>query len=409
MENPYLLIIIFSLMVIFSYSFTILTRYTKIPSVLLLMGTGVGISFLVNTFDLELPDLYGPLNVLGIVGLMMIVLEGALDLKLKPEKLGMIGTSFLTALITLGITTALISGVLYAFMETSFMSATINAIPLSVVSSAIVIPSVNHLRKRKREYLIYESTFSDILGIMLFDFMIFEPKVGQSYLGAISLNVLVSVLASGILAYLLVIFFQKVKSNLKFFLFLSILALLFGIGKYFHFSALLIILIFGLVLNNHAFFFRGFLASFSKLEAVQFIRKDFRLITTESAFLIRTFFFVVFGMTMELHTLIESDVLIIGGLVTFAIFAVRGLNLKVLTKNNLFPEIMIAPRGLVSILLFYRIPEMHLIPDFKSGILLFIIVGTGLIMMVGLLLSGQKEEDMDRGKAIEAQDVPDGG
>ena len=31
-------------------------------------------------------------------------------------------------------------------------------------------PSVQHLKESKKEFMIYESTFSDVLGIMVFSF-----------------------------------------------------------------------------------------------------------------------------------------------------------------------------------------------------------------------------------------------
>ena len=54
-----------------------------------------------------------------------------------------------------------------------FIQALVYALPLSIMSSAIIIPSVANLSNYKKEFLIYESTFSDILGIMVF-YMIIE-------------------------------------------------------------------------------------------------------------------------------------------------------------------------------------------------------------------------------------------
>src|SRR3989338_5067264 len=61
---------------------------------------------------------------------------------------------------------------LYIFPSTDFYTALVYAIPLSIMSSSIIIPSVGRLTGKKREFMVYESTFSDILGIMVFYFMI---------------------------------------------------------------------------------------------------------------------------------------------------------------------------------------------------------------------------------------------
>jgi len=354
------------------------------------------IKYALQYFNVPIPDLFDPLKILGLIGLMMIVLEGALDLKLKREKWRMILTSLTTAFVILGLTSFFIGGIIWNFIDCTFYQALLYAIPLSTVSSAIVIPSVHHLMPDKKEYLVYESTFSDIIGIMAFDFMVYVPDPGTTYAGAISINILISVFASIILSYILVVLFQKIKSNLKIFLFLSILALLFSIGKLFHFSALLIILIFGLVLYNHKFFFRGVLKKLIEERSVRMIRKDFRLITEESSFLILTFFFVVFGMTMDLTSLGNPLVIFVGVYSLIVIYLIRLINLKVFHRFSIFPEISIAPRGLVTILLFIRIPERYYLEEFDPGIILFIIISTSLIMMLGLVFSGHDEKELSR-------------
>lgn len=396
MDNPYVIIILASLLIVFSYLFTQISKYTKIPSVIFLIGTGVALQFTVKYFEIPIPDLGSYLGLLGVVGLIMIVLEGALDIKLHRNKLRMIIAAFFTSVIILGITNSLIASVLYFTQSVSFMKAFLYAIPLSVVSSAIVIPSVHTLIPAKKEFMILEATLSDIFGIMLFAFWIHEPPSGQSYFQAISLNIGISVVVSVVMSYLLVYAFHQIKTEIKFFLFLAILALLFSIGEYFHYSALLIILIFGLVLNNTHAFFKGFLKKLIDQKKIFEIRNDFVIITNETSFLIRTFFFVVFGLTMNLEGLFDIESIIIAVLVMIIIFATRALNLKVFLKSTIFPQMLIAPRGLVTILLFNKIVEQYGIAPFNEAILAWVIIGTNLVMMIGLVASGNSEEDILR-------------
>ena len=175
MENPYVIIIFASLLIVFSYLFTQISKYTKIPSVIFLIGTGVALQFVTKYFEIAVPNLSNYLGLVGVVGLMMIVLEGALDIKVHRNKIRMIIAAFFTSVIILGITNTLIASVLYFIQGGNFMDAFLYAIPLSVVSSAIVIPSVHTLIPAKREFMILEATLSDIFGIMLFAFWIHEP------------------------------------------------------------------------------------------------------------------------------------------------------------------------------------------------------------------------------------------
>src|SRR5690606_11297179 len=148
---------------------------------------------------------------------------------------------------------------------------------------------------------------------------------------------------------ILVYVFHKIKTEIKFFLFLAILALLFSIGEYFHYSALLIILIFGLILNNTHAFFRWKLKQLINHDTVKEIRHEFVIITNETSFLIRTFFFVVFGLTMNLEGLFHYEAIFISVLIMIVIFLTRALNLKVFLNSTIFPQMLIAPRGLVTI------------------------------------------------------------
>lgn len=395
--NPYIIIIIFSLLIIFSYVYNQIAKLTKIPSVIFLIATGVVIQYILKYLNFQLPSLDGPLRLLGVVGLMMIVLEGALDIKIHREKIRTILAALSTSIIILGITNFLIAGVLYYLNDAQeFLDSFLYAMPLSVVSSAIVIPSVHQLIPAKKEFMILESTLSDIFGIMLFVFWTYKPNPGVSYGEAITWNIILSITLSILFSYLLVWIFQKVKTEIKFFLFLSILALLFSIGEYFHYSALLIILIFGVVLNNTHVFFRGILKKLIVKTDINPIRKEFVLITNETSFLIRTFFFVVFGLTLSLEGLFEPHSLLLAGCVMLCIYLVRVLNLAVFIRSSIFPEMLIAPRGLVTILLFHKIIEKMGVVPFDESILALVIIGTNLMMMTGLMMSGSKEEDVLR-------------
>ena len=396
MQNPYVVIIFASLLIVFSYLFTQISKYTKIPSVIFLIGTGVAGQFAVKYFGINIPDLGQYLGLLGVVGLMMIVLEGALDIKIHRNKIRTILAALATSIIILGVTNSLIASIIYFTQNSAFLDAFLFAIPLSVVSSAIVIPSVHTLIPAKKEFMILEATLSDIFGIMLFAFWIKDPAEGQTYFEAISLNVVISVGLSVLLSYFLVYIFHKINTEIKFFLFLAILALLFSVGEYFHYSALLIILIFGLVLNNTHAFFKGFLKKLINKEKVTEIRNEFVMITNETSFLIRTFFFVMFGLTMNLEGLFDVEAIIISCLIMLVIFLTRALNLKVFLKSTIFPQMLIAPRGLVTILLFNKIVEHHGFVPFNEAILAWVIIGTNLIMMFGLIASGSDEDDILR-------------
>ena len=400
--DPYLLIIAGSTVIILSFFFNILSKKTNIPSVLMLIGLGVGIKAMMDYNGLGDKDLGLDtiLPILGNVGLVMIVLEAALDLKLERDKTGMILRALVVAIIGIaGSSLALAALFMYIFPDTSFYTSLVYAMPLSIMSSAIIIPSVGGLTGIKKEFMVYEGTFSDIIGIMVFYFLIGAEghAGGTSLFVEISLNILVTVVLSVVVAYIMVYLFQHLKMQVKLFLIIGVLMLMYAGGKYFHLSSLLIILAFGLVLNNTDIFFRGRLAKYFDQETVKPIMHDFHSLTLESAFVVRTFFFVIFGINITLASLYDVRVAINSFFIVLILYVVRYIALKLTAKQHIFPELFIAPRGLITVLLFFVViknPAFN-IQGFDPGLLLYPILITSLIMTFALIsYRGEKVKDV---------------
>lgn len=391
--TTYPLIIGISLVIIISFFFNIIAKKTNIPSVLMLIGLGVLLQFLPEKYNADIYANLSTLEIIGNVGLVMIVLEAALDLKLTREKRSLIINSFLVALIALVGSSFSIATIIYFIIPGAnehFYNCMIYAIPLSIMSSAIIIPSVGGLHGVKKEFMVYESTFSDILGIMFFYFMIesAEKDGALEVVSYVGLNIAVTVVVSVILAYAMVFIFQRLTSQVKLFLVISVLMLMYALGKTFHLSSLLIILAFGLVLNNTGLFFKGKkMSKWINEEKVKPIMRDFHILTLESAFVIRTFFFVIFGMFITLNSILDPTVALVSVGIIASLYIVRFAVLKAIVKTDIKPQLYIAPRGLITILLFFVISghSEFEIPKFDAGILLFVILITSVIMTVALI------------------------
>ena len=390
--NTYSLIIAVSIIIVLSFLFNLLARKTNFPSVLLLISLGVILKLIMESVSFKI-DFMPVLEVLGVVGLIMIVLEAALDLELKKEKKGLIIKSMFIALIGLICSAFLIAFIFKSLLaNVDFLTSLIYAIPLSIMSSAIIIPSVVNLGEDKREFMIYESTFSDIFGIMLFYYVLGNVNAHgfSEIVMNVSTNLLTTIVVSLFLGYLLVWGLQALKTRTKFFLILALLILLYSVGKLMHISSLLIILIFGLVLNNRSLFFRGKLDKLISNRGIARLLDDFKLFTAETAFLVRTFFFVFFGISLSFEALMGGEVWILSFLVLAALFGIRFLLFTGIHRKNKYPLVWLAPRGLISILLFYAIPEEFIVSDFESGVLFLVIITTAIIMAISLMLEKRK-------------------
>jgi NhaP-type Na+/H+ or K+/H+ antiporter len=110
-----------------------------------------------------------------------------------------------------------------------------------------------------------------------------------------------------------------------------------------------------------------------------------RSITAETSFLIRTFFFILFGYSINIALLGNPQVIALGSAIVGLLLLVRFIYLRLILKANLFPELFLMPRGLVTILLFYSIPASKTMNSFNIGVLFFVVVASSLLMMVGLM------------------------
>jgi len=381
------MVIIGSLIVIISYLFNLIARRYSIPSVLLLIVLGMGLHGAVAGIGLDSPDLTPILEVLGIIGLIMIVLEASLDLELSGGKRRLISRAFFTALVNLMVSAILIGLVMTLYIKVDLTTGLLYAVPLSIMSSAIIIPSVSALENDKKEFMVYESTFSDILGIMLFYFLISSletESIGQMSL-AVLLNLTLTVAVSVTASYFLIFLFQKIRTELKLFLLIAVLILLYSLSKMLHLSSLLIILVFGLILSNRSIFFPGKLKRFLDEKQMLTIFDNFKMITLESSFVVRTFFFVIFGFTIVLTSLLDFKVWLVSMVILGILYGLRYAYFRLIIRKNIFPDVWMAPRGLITILLFYSIPESLIVEEFNTGILLLVILASSIIMAVSLI------------------------
>jgi|UniRef100_UPI004049AAA0 NhaP-type Na+/H+ or K+/H+ antiporter len=385
--DTYFILITLSILVIMSYLFNIISDRLKIPSVILLISCGILFKFLSDYFLFDFPVSRIALEILGVLGLILIVLGGSLDLKITSDKRHLIKRSLLAAILMLFSTTIAIAFILGSTLEISFKQALPYAVAMGVISSAIAIPSVNKLELYKKDFIIYESSFSDIIGIMLFNYVISNELLSIVTVGTFFTNLALISFISVICTLLILLLFKYLKGHIKVFLILSILILVYSLSKQMHLPSLFFILVFGLVLNNAEPYLKGWLKEYLHPERLLEVNIELKTMTAELAFLIRTFFFLLFGYSIDISLIILKPVVLTGILVIIVILVIRYVFLRFISKTNIFPELFIAPRGLITIILFYSIPIQLTTDKFNEGVLSFVILGSGLIMMLGMIFT----------------------
>ena len=409
--NTLMILFVFPLLIIFSYLFDAFARKTKFPAVILLMFTGIVVRVIAsaNGYD-ELGFLDDLIPVLGTIGLILIVLEGALELDISKEKSVLILKGFFAALIILILNIASLQWVFVQLFQMDPQLATLSAIPLAIISSAVAIPSAASLLNQDREFIVYESTFSDILGIMIFNYAIrqFEAQqdlIGATPLGSLFLQILGVVVISLAITYVLYRLIRQIHHHVKFFLILALLILVYAFGKLFHLPALVTIFIFGIFLSNVKSLLPNFLKTYLDLDQTEKELHEFHILTAESTFIVRTFFFLFFGFSIQLTDFNSPKPLLYGILIIAIIMILRYLYFKVTTlKFKPSSLVYMSPRGLISILLFIQLKEVSFI-DLRNSpiderVLLFVILSSMLIMLIGTL---KKPKSIELENDIEEQ------
>jgi len=404
--NTLSILIVLPLLVVFSYLFDAIARKTKFPSVILLMFTGIIIRTATNLYgftDFGFLDKLIP--VLGTVGLILIVLEGALELDIKKEKLPVILKGFFAAALILILNIIAVSWAFENLLNLEHKTAVIFAIPLAIISSAVAIPSAAGLLNREKEFVVYESTFSDILGIMIFNYAIRQFESNQTLISAesivaLGLQIIGVIVVSLIITYLLFQLLQKIEHHVKFFLILALLVLVYAFGKFFHLPALVTIFIFGLFLSNVKALLPGFMQRYLDLNQTEKGLHEFHILTAESTFLVKTFFFLFFGFSISLVEFSSIAPFIYGVLIFGIMLLIRYLYFIVTTfKIKPSPLVYMSPRGLISILLFLQIKEVTFVNTSSSiideQVLLVVILASMLMMTLGTMKKTKQDPELE--------------
>ncbi|MFZ1703027.1 MAG: cation:proton antiporter [Saprospiraceae bacterium] len=386
------IIITICLLLILAYFFDISSSRTKIPSVILLLLVGWGVRQLTTYSPLEIPDLTPILPILGTLGLILIVLEGSLELELNPSKFSFVGKTAVMAFLPMLLFSFGLAYLFQYFGDVSFKVGLANAIPFAVISSAIAIPSAQNLASKNKEFVTYESSLSDIFGVIFFNFITLNNYIGSESFGRflfeISLILIVTFVATLGLAFLL----SKIKHHVKFIPIILMIVLIYSIAKIYHLPALIFILLFGLFLGN-----------LDELAGIKFIKRlqpeilnkevhKFKDLTMEIAFLVRALFFLLFGYLIETSELLNMETIIWAVGICIGILIIRFIFLSIF-KIKILPLLTISPRGLITILLFLSIPVGQTIPLVNNSLVIQVIILTALIMMVGLIFHKTKKEE----------------
>jgi hypothetical protein len=294
------------------------------------------------------------------------------------------------------------------FLGYQLIDSLLNAIPFGIISSAVAISSTSNLNQEQKEFIVYESSLSDVIGILVFDFiLIYGNSIGY---GLISftikglLTIIIAVLITSALAFLL----HKITYHINYVIILTSVVIVYVLAKLIYLPALLLVLAFGLALSNNKLAEHTMIRKYVDFGKFRTDLISFTRILSELTFIVRSFFFIMFGYYSKIEGLLDLQNIITAAYIISGIYFMRIIFLWQFLKLPVVPYLFFSPRGLVTILLFLSIPVASRIPLISEEVVTLVILMTILLMMIGNMLYRRENiHDEDSGKIYDELNVPE--
>jgi cell volume regulation protein A len=354
-------------------------RRFRVPAVVLLIVAGLVARQVLDAFGWRFHWVEPIVPVIGTIGLILIVLEGALDLTVTRERRALIVTAaasslagFLASLVAF----ALIFGALLHFEP---KIAVLAAIPFAVVSSAVAIPSAAGLADGTREFVVYESSLSDILGVLVFYAWLAAQGSIEGFAADLVGGGALSLVAAALAAVALFYFINQIAGHVRFLPLLAGLVFLYAIGKELHLSPLIVVLVCGLIINNP-----NLLTWHARLRGMQTetyaqTLREFKGLVAELTFAMKSFFFLLLGYWTDVRSMLSIEALLVAVAGVAAILSTRWVILRVLRREGLAQLVWIAPRGLITVLLFLSALDTGKLGAFPFGAVMLVVLITSAL------------------------------
>jgi cell volume regulation protein A len=363
-------------LLVLAYLLDVFGRWARLPSVVLLIATGIVARLVLDRVGIQLSFVDPLLPVIGTIGLILIVLEGALDLELRRERATLIAKSSSAAILGFVIALAAFTLLLHFMLGFELKVAALAAMPFAVISSAVAIPSATGLPEGARDFVIYESSLSDIIGVLVFYAWLAAEGSLRAFMGDLLGGGLLSLVAALVVALLLFYLINRVAGHVRFVPLLAGLMLLYATGKTLHLSPLVLVLVCGLLLNNP-----HLLEWNAKLRALHIKDYDstlaeFKSLVAELTFATKSLFFIMLGYWTDLSHMVDWRAWVISAVMVAVIYVSRAGILALLRIEDQRQLAWIAPRGLITVLLFLTVTESGAIGDFPFGAVMLLVLAT---------------------------------
>ncbi len=389
METVAQVIALVGIMVFLAHLFTSIFSHTRIPDVILLIIIGICVG---PVLGLASPSLFGSVGpVFTTITLIIILFESGIALRLDMLK-SALGGAMVLAPVSFFLTMLVVAGLGVWLADLELLPAFILGAIVGSTSETVVIPLVRQLRIKEetRTLLSVESSVNDVLSIVITVALVQAYVAGTFEIASVSGKLIASFLVAlvfgiiGALVWSILLNRIRVLKNAMFttpaFVFV-----IYGIVETLGFSGAIAALAFGVTIGNIEKIRIPIFKTLSVKEPVG-LNETERVFFSEVAFLLKTFFFIYLGLSLEL---ISNWLIIVGLILTAVSFALRLPAVKLSIRRPQTPRdlaviAVMVPKGLAAVVLA-SIPFQQgvvggeIIKNITYGVVLFSIVLTSFL------------------------------
>jgi NhaP-type Na+/H+ or K+/H+ antiporter len=154
---------------------------------------------------------------------------------------------------------------------------------------------------------------------------------------------------------------------------------LYAIGKELHLSPLIMVLGCGLLINNPGLIKWNATLRSLHSEKYEQTLKEFKGLVAELTFATKSFFFLLLGYWTDVKEMVSVNAWLVAGAGIAIIYGSRWLILKMLRQEAAERLLWIAPRGLITVLLFLSAAGSGELHHFPFGSVMLIVLATAAL------------------------------
>lgn len=392
METVAQIIAFVGILVFLAHLFTGIFSRTRIPDVILLIIIGICVGPVLNLVS---PVQFGEVGpVFTTITLIIILFESGLSLKLGMLRSAITGALVLAPL-SFFFTMVVVAGLAIWLADLEVLPAFILGAIVGSTSETVVIPLLRQLgvKEETRTLLSVESSVNDVLSIVITVALVQAYVGGGTFqIASVSGNLLASFLVAIVFGIIGALMWSVLLNRIHaiknaMFTTPAFVFVIFGLVETLGFSGAIAALAFGVTIGNIETIHIPIFKTTTAREPVG-LNDTEKVFFSEVAFLLKTFFFIYLGLSLEL---ISNELIIIGAILTAAAFFLRMPAVKLSVRKPTMPKdisvmaIMI-PKGLAAVVLAglpfqQEVAGGEIIRNVTYAVVLFSIVVTSILVL----------------------------